>query len=91
MALNVSDEDVGTDIWAYGISGPDQGLFSAAIDNVIIGQYSGYADSTDYHHLLFTAHGLPDGPEHYLTLSSVDGSSLAFDVAIINSAAAFTP
>lgn len=81
---------VGTDIWAYGIAGEGQGSYSATLDNITIGQYTANARATDYHKLLFAAHGLRDGPLHYLTLSNIDdGSSLAFDVAIINSAAAF--
>ena len=62
------------------------------LDNVTIGRYSALAAVTDYKKLLFEAHGLDDGPRHYLTLTNdEEASSLAFDVAIVQSAAAFGP
>ncbi|WWD18502.1 hypothetical protein CI109_102954 [Kwoniella shandongensis] len=86
---------VGTDIWAYGISGPEQGSFLATLDNHTLGTYSAYNDQgdTNYHHLLFTAHQLEDGPIHTLTLTNQgsseggEGDGLAFDYAVVQSSA----
>ena len=62
------------------------------LDNVTIGQYSALAAVTDYNKVLFEAHSLDDGPRHYLVLTNDDEArSLAFDMAIVQSAAAFEP
>ncbi|ORY24292.1 hypothetical protein BCR39DRAFT_500213 [Naematelia encephala] len=80
---------VGSEIWAYGIAGPDQGAYSVTLNNVTVGNFSAEADTVDYHHLLFATHGLDDGPMHYLTLTNEGQTSLAFDMAYITSQAFF--
>jgi hypothetical protein len=83
--LNGLIRGVGTDIWAYGMSGPDQGTYSATLDNHTMGQYTAQAAEVDYHHLLFAAHDLDDGKIHYLTLTNTQKeASLAFDYALIS-------
>jgi len=54
------------------------------MDGNEVGNYSAQSEETDYRHLLFEAHGLADGRAHTLTLvNGVEGASLAFDYAII--------
>ncbi|KAK4684884.1 hypothetical protein P7C73_g5279, partial [Tremellales sp. Uapishka_1] len=73
----------GSDIWAYGMSGPEQGQFTATLDGRVVGEYTAHDQTTDHHHLLFSAHGL-SSTAHTLRLTNADeGSSLAFDVAYI--------
>ncbi|WVO12599.1 hypothetical protein L204_100204 [Cryptococcus depauperatus] len=76
---------IGNKIWAYGIAGPDQGSFSASIDNKTIGTYSAQQNSVDYKKLLFQAIDLSDGMPHTLTLTNVGNHSFAFDYALIQS------
>ena len=74
----------GRDVWAYGISGAAQGSYRAVVDGELIGNYSARSEATDYRHLLFEVHNLADGEPHTLTLvNDVEGASLAFDYAII--------
>jgi len=80
---------VGTDIVAYGIAGPQQGAYVASLNNQTVGTYSAQQSAVDYNYVLFAAHGLEDGQNHYLTLTSLDSGSLAFDVAWVTSAAFF--
>ncbi|RSH91113.1 hypothetical protein EHS25_010289 [Saitozyma podzolica] len=81
---------VGTDIYAYGLSGPSQSPYIAQLDNSTVGTYTARAADTDYHHLLFSAHDLQDGVTHQLTLvNAQEGASLAFDYAVVTSVAAF--
>ena len=82
--LDWTDVAKGTDIWAYGMSGPSQGYYTAILNNKTVGQYTAQADDVDYNYLLFAAHDLPDGQTHYLTLmNSEQSTSLAFDMAMI--------
>ncbi|ORX40054.1 hypothetical protein BD324DRAFT_616087 [Kockovaella imperatae] len=77
----------GTDIWAYGMSGPDQGPYIALMDNEVVGRFTALAEETDFHYLLYAAHGLDGTKEHHLTLSNAQaGTSLAFDVALVTPA-----
>ncbi|KAK8858618.1 hypothetical protein IAR55_002847 [Kwoniella newhampshirensis] len=80
---------VGTDIWAYGISSPDQGSFLATLDDHTLGTYAMTEtdpQKTDYHHLIFAAHGLEEGQSHTLTLTNqIEGKGLAFDYAVVES------
>jgi hypothetical protein len=81
---------LGTDIYAYGLSGPSQSSYIAQLDNTTIGTYTARTADTEYHHLLFSAHDLQDGVTHELTLvNAQDGASMAFDYAVVTSMAAF--
>lgn len=89
-ALPSTDATLGTDIYAYGLSGPSQSSYIAQLDNTTVGTYTARAADTDYHHLLFSAHDLQDGVTHQLTLvNAQEGASLAFDYAVVTSVAAF--
>ena len=59
-------------------------------DETVGGQDGTAGGEWDLHRLLFATHGLEDGVTHRLTLTNLDeGMSLAFDMAIISSSAAF--
>ena len=80
----VADAITGTDIWTYGMAGPNQGPYIAAVDNQTVGQFTAFANQTDYHYLLYAAHDLDPNKTHYLTLTNgQNGTSLAFDVALV--------
>lgn len=77
---------VGTDIWAYGLGGPDQGGYGVKLDDKAMGIFTAISDDADYKYLLYAAHGLKDGVVHTLVLGNEDeGQSLAFDYAIVQS------
>jgi len=76
---------IGTDIWAYGMSGPDLGEVSAILDHNST-KASAYTRDVDYRHLLFQAHNLDEGVVHNLTfVNGQEGSNLVFDYAIVQS------
>ncbi|ODO10116.1 hypothetical protein I350_02344 [Cryptococcus amylolentus CBS 6273] len=72
----------GSHIWAYGLAGPDQGSFTAAIDNTTVGFFCAQQDNVDYHHLIFDTEVTGEGV-HYLTLTNSGNQSLAFDYAVV--------
>ncbi|OCF33519.1 hypothetical protein I316_04940 [Kwoniella heveanensis BCC8398] len=61
---------VGTDIWAYGIAGPQYGSLRINLDNQDSEIHSLTQETVDYHTLLFEAHGLEDS-EHSLTFTNL--------------------
>lgn len=79
-----ADTRIGTDIWAYGMAGPDQGAYKAVLDGKEVGKYTANSPKANYNSLLFAAHELQDGIVHRLQLvNDQAGASLAFDMALI--------
>ena len=62
------------------MAGPDQGLYTISLDDRKSITYTAKADSVDYKHLLFSAHGLVDGEVHTLEMvNEAEGGSLVYD------------
>ncbi|WWC62524.1 uncharacterized protein I303_105120 [Kwoniella dejecticola CBS 10117] len=81
---------VGTDIWAYGIDGPEYGDIEFTLDGRKMehGDEGSSQDSEeqDYHHLLLDLHELENG-EHTLRYTNAGaegaGKRMSFDYAVI--------
>lgn len=71
------------------MSGPNQGGYIVTLNNETMGAFTSAADTVDYEYLLYAAHDLEDGVEHYFSLTSADENSLAFDMAWVRSSLAF--
>lgn len=65
------------------MAGPEQGAYAVSLNNGTATSYDAGQNEVDYHHLLFEAHGMEDGVLHYLTMTDMADTSLAFDVAYV--------
>ena len=76
----------GKEIWAYGMSGPDQGGYAVLLDDRAMGEFTAEAERVDYRYLLFATGGLDDGLVHTLTLvNREEGRYLTFDYMVVQS------